>query len=111
MEVWQTSNLRRLRLGEEKKKEEERRRTNHSMKIYNIYRETILWSPYSIDRDGRPAEHRWRPLFETSVTETETKTRRLYVWRPSRDRDVETETTALPITPSPHSPAQFDHVF
>jgi len=37
------SNLRRLRLGEEKKKEEERR-TNHSMKIY-------IWSPYSI---GRP---------------------------------------------------------
>jgi len=31
VEVWQTSNLRRLRLGEEKKKEEER--TNHSMKI------------------------------------------------------------------------------
>jgi len=30
VEVWQTSNLRRLRLGEEKKKkkEEERRRTN-----------------------------------------------------------------------------------
>ena len=26
VEVWQTSNLRRLRLGEEKKKEEERRR-------------------------------------------------------------------------------------
>ena len=26
MEVWQTSNLRRLRLGEEKKKEEEERR-------------------------------------------------------------------------------------
>jgi len=32
VEVWQTSNLRRLRLGEEKKKEEEER-TNHSMKI------------------------------------------------------------------------------
>jgi len=26
VEVWQTSNLRRLRLGEEKKKEEERRK-------------------------------------------------------------------------------------
>ena len=38
MEVWQTSNLWRLRLGEEKKKEEEeeRRRTNHSMKIYMV---------------------------------------------------------------------------
>jgi len=34
VEVWQTSNLRRLRLGEEKKKEE--RRTNHSMKIYMV---------------------------------------------------------------------------
>ena len=40
MEVWQTSNLRRLRLGEEIKKveeeEEEERRTNHSMKIYMV---------------------------------------------------------------------------
>jgi len=34
VEVWQTSNLRRLRLGEEiKKEEEEEERTNHSMKI------------------------------------------------------------------------------
>jgi len=32
VEVWQTSNLRRLRLGEEKKEE----RTNHSMKIYMV---------------------------------------------------------------------------
>ena len=32
LEVWQTSNLRRLRLGEGKKKEE-RRRTNNRMKI------------------------------------------------------------------------------
>jgi len=31
VEVWQTSNLRRLRLGEEKKKEEEDR--NHRTKI------------------------------------------------------------------------------
>ena len=31
VEIWQTSNLRRLRLGEEKKKEEER--TNDRMKI------------------------------------------------------------------------------
>jgi len=36
VEVWQTSSLRRLRLGEEKKKEEEERRTNHSMKIYMV---------------------------------------------------------------------------
>ena len=39
MEVWQTSNLRRLRLGEEKKEaeeEEEERRTNHSMKIHMV---------------------------------------------------------------------------
>jgi len=34
VEVWQTSNLRRLRLGEEKEEEEEEEeRTNHSMKI------------------------------------------------------------------------------
>jgi len=41
VEVWQTSNLRRLRLGEEKKrrkkkKKEEEERTNHSMKIYMV---------------------------------------------------------------------------
>jgi len=38
VEVWQTSNLRRLRLGEEIKKEEEEEeeRTNHSMKIYMV---------------------------------------------------------------------------
>jgi len=38
VEVWQTSNLRRLRLGEEKKKkeEEEEERTNNSMKIYMV---------------------------------------------------------------------------
>jgi len=36
VELWQTSNLRRLRLGEEKEEEEEEEeeeRTNHSMKI------------------------------------------------------------------------------
>jgi len=33
VEVWQTSNLRRLRLGEEKEEEEEEEITNHSMKI------------------------------------------------------------------------------
>jgi len=33
VEVWQTSNLRHLRLGEEKEEEEEEERTNHSMKI------------------------------------------------------------------------------
>jgi len=34
VEVWQTSNLRRLRLGEEnEEEEEEEERTNHSMKI------------------------------------------------------------------------------
>ena len=36
MEVWQTSNLRRLRLGEEKKKKEEERGRNHRMKIYMV---------------------------------------------------------------------------
>ena len=33
MEVWQTSNLRRLRLGEEKKRKKEER---NSMKIYMV---------------------------------------------------------------------------
>jgi len=33
MHVWQTSTLRRLRLGEERKKEEEEERTNDRMKI------------------------------------------------------------------------------
>jgi len=35
VEVWQTSHLRQLRLGEERKEEEEEKeeRTNHSMKI------------------------------------------------------------------------------
>jgi len=33
VEVWQTSNLRRLRLGEEKKKIEEEDRRNHRAKI------------------------------------------------------------------------------
>jgi len=46
VEVWQTSNLRRQTLGEEKKKEEEER--------------TTMWA--NAQPDGRPAEHRWRPL-------------------------------------------------
>jgi len=33
MEVWQTSNLRRLRLDEEIKKKDRRRRRNHMMKM------------------------------------------------------------------------------
>jgi len=33
VEVWQTSNLRRLRLGKGKKEKKEERRTNHIMKI------------------------------------------------------------------------------
>ena len=73
MEVWQTSNLRRLRLGEEIKKEEERRRTNHSMKIYMVFllhRATIkkeeLEMCANAQRDGRPAEYRWRPLFNAA---------------------------------------------
>jgi len=59
VEVWQTSNLRQLRLGEEKKKKEEERRTNHSMKIYMVslfhratinkpQHENIYGLPYSI---------------------------------------------------------------
>jgi len=47
VEVWQISNLRRLRLGEERKKEE-----------------TRMWA--NAQRDGRPAEYRWRPLFNAA---------------------------------------------
>jgi len=36
VEVWQTSNLRRLRSGEEKKERRKKERTNHSMKIYMV---------------------------------------------------------------------------
>jgi len=46
VEVWQTSNLRRLRLGA-RKKEELEMRTN-------------------AQRDGRPAEDSWRPLFNAA---------------------------------------------
>jgi len=46
VEVWQTSNLRRLRLGEEKKKKLE------------------MWA--NAQHDGRPAEYRWRPLFNAA---------------------------------------------
>ena len=48
VEVWQTSNLRRLRLGEEKKKK----------------KELEMWT--NAQRDGRPADHRWRPLFNAA---------------------------------------------
>ena len=45
--VWKygTSNVRPLRLGEERKK-------------------TRMWA--NAQRDGRPAEHRWRPLFNVA---------------------------------------------
>jgi len=46
MQVWYASDLRRLRLGEEKKEELE------------------MWA--NAQRDGRPAEHRWRPLFNAA---------------------------------------------
>jgi len=36
VEVWQTSNLRRLRLGEEKKKEEERKNKPQHENIYGL---------------------------------------------------------------------------
>jgi len=48
VEVWQTSNLRRLRLGEERKKEEQ----------------LEMWA--NAQRDGRPAEYRLRPLFNAA---------------------------------------------
>jgi len=45
VEVWQTSDLRPLRLGEEKK-------------------ELEMWA--NAQRDGRPAEYRWRSLFNAA---------------------------------------------
>jgi len=55
-----------------KKEEEEDGRTNHSMKIYMVsllHRATIIitrmWA--NAQRDGRPAEYRWRPLFNAAV--------------------------------------------
>ena len=51
MEVWQTSNLRRLRLGEEKKERRKKERTNHSMKIYMVslfHRATINNGHYAV---------------------------------------------------------------
>jgi len=36
VEVWQTSNLRRLRLGEEKKKKEERGKKKETGQKYNV---------------------------------------------------------------------------
>jgi len=50
VEVWQTSNLRRLRLGEEKKEERQK--------------ELEMWA--NAQRDGRPAKYRWRPLFNAA---------------------------------------------
>jgi len=50
VEVWQTSNVRRLRLGEEKKKEE--RRTNHSMKIYMV--SLLHRATYTVVTETRP---------------------------------------------------------
>ena len=41
MEVWQTSSLRRLRLGEEIK-EEERRRTNDSLECFTVVKHYLL---------------------------------------------------------------------
>jgi len=50
VKIWQTSNLQRLRFGEEKRKIEEE--------------ETRMWA--NAQRDGRPAEYRWRPLFNAA---------------------------------------------
>jgi len=58
VEVWQTSNLRWLRLGEERKKERKKERTHYSMKTLE------MWA--NAQRDGRPAEHTWRPLFNAA---------------------------------------------
>jgi len=51
--VWKcgTYNVRRLRLGEEKKRKKKKERTR-------------MWA--NAQRDGRFAEHRWRPLFNAA---------------------------------------------
>ena len=49
VQVWQTSTLRRLRCEENKRRKIER---------------TRMWA--IAQRDGRPAEHRWRPLFNAA---------------------------------------------
>ena len=50
--VWKYGrHMRRMRLGEEKKEEEEE--------------QTRIWA--NAQRNGRPAEYRWRPLFNTAV--------------------------------------------
>ena len=51
--VWYTSNL-RLRLGEEKKKKKKKKKQD----------ETRMWA--NAQPDGRPAKHRWRPLFNAA---------------------------------------------
>jgi len=54
-------------------KEEERRRTNDRMKIYMTcpitlggHKRTITRMWANAQRDGRPAEHKWRPLFNAA---------------------------------------------
>ena len=58
VEVWQTSNLRRLRLGEEKKKKEERKKKKQQGKNIMVcpipYRATITNDRMKIYRDGLP---------------------------------------------------------
>jgi len=51
VEVWQTSNVRRLRLEEEKKRRKKKK-------------ELQMWA--NAQRDGRSAEYRWRPLFNAT---------------------------------------------
>jgi len=52
VEVWQTSNLRPLRLGEEERRRKKKKK------------ELEMW--VNAQRDGRPAEYRWRPLFNAA---------------------------------------------
>jgi len=64
VEVWQTSNLRLLRLGEEKKEEERKKKTRQKYNGLPWATITKMWA--NANHDGRPAEYRWRPLFNAA---------------------------------------------
>jgi len=68
VEVWQTSNLRRLRLGEEKRRRRRRRRrTNHSMKIYMV----SLFHRATIKEERKKEEdrnHRAKSIMSSPIT-------------------------------------------
>ena len=75
MEVWQTSNLRRLRLGEEKKERKKKERINHSMKIYMVslfHRATINnYFKYGLHRFSDKSQYLSDTSNETSINKVQ----------------------------------------